>query len=225
MKKFTKTLSIVLLIAMCMSMFTIGAFAAGHDSNTDTMTLVEAKAATCEAEGNIAYYSCSCGNYYTADGVYARLELADTVVAKLDHALVAVAAKDPTCAAQGNVAHSVCSNCGGYFTTSGDPCPNGASDVVLNTVLTARAPSMQPLQLPALRLALLSTSTVLSAAAASWMIPQLSSPISPLQLLTTITMKTASAPAAAIRKTHPHPSQFPVTLPSTTTLQTPSTTW
>ena len=134
MKKFTKTLSIVLLIAMCMSMFTIGAFAVDH-AEDDVMTKYDAVAATCDTDGQKEHYKCSCGRWYWDAEATEYISDANAVVEpKLGHALVAVAAQDPTCAAQGNVAYSVCSNCGGYFTTSGDPCPNGASDVVLNTV-------------------------------------------------------------------------------------------
>ena len=134
MKKFTKTLSIVLLIAMCMSMFTIGAFAEEHVCGTEKAYYAGTDA-TCTTDGMEGHWQCSCGKWYKDEACTQYVGNADELkIAALDHALVAVAAKDPTCAAQGNVAYSVCSNCGGYFTTSGDPCPNGASDVVLNTV-------------------------------------------------------------------------------------------
>ena len=58
MKKFTKTLSIVLLVAMCMSMFTVSAFAVDDHTcslhaGESQVTYVAAKPATCTENGNI----------------------------------------------------------------------------------------------------------------------------------------------------------------------------
>ena len=82
MKKFTKTLSIVLLVAMCVSMFTISSFAApAHaDDCNQTLTHVEAVAATCTEAGMSEYWICPCGHVY-ADSEGANYLSAMPVVA------------------------------------------------------------------------------------------------------------------------------------------------
>ncbi len=63
MKKFTKTLSIVLLVAMCVSMFTISSFAAGGNCTNcgaDMANAIEHPevASTCSTTGNLTYWTC-----------------------------------------------------------------------------------------------------------------------------------------------------------------------
>ena len=54
--------------------------------HTHNMKAVAAKAATCTAVGNIAYWNCTkCGKYYTDNSGKNEITLADTVVAKLAH--------------------------------------------------------------------------------------------------------------------------------------------
>ena len=50
------------------------------------LTAVEAKAATCEAEGNIAYWYCDkCKGYFSDANAATKIQLADTTKAKLPH--------------------------------------------------------------------------------------------------------------------------------------------
>ena len=53
-----------------------------------TLTKVEANAATCEAEGNIEYYTCSaCGSLFSDAAGENEIQLADTVIPKAAHTL------------------------------------------------------------------------------------------------------------------------------------------
>lgn len=71
------------------------------------------KAATCNAVGNIEYYTCSCGAYAKLEnGKYVVITLADTVIPKNnDHKLNHVLAKAATCKAEGNIEYWECSDC------------------------------------------------------------------------------------------------------------------
>jgi len=54
--------------------------------HTHNMKFVAAKAASCTAEGNIAYWNCTkCGKYYSDNSGAKEISLADTVIAKLAH--------------------------------------------------------------------------------------------------------------------------------------------
>lgn len=135
MKKFTKIMSMVLLIAMCMSMFTIGAFAEEHVCGTEK-AYYEGTAATCEADGMEGHWQCSCGKWYKDEACTQYVGNADELkIASPGHALVAVAAKDATCAAEGNVAYSYCSVCNTCFAPDGvTVLTNGKSDALLAKV-------------------------------------------------------------------------------------------
>ena len=139
MKKFTKTLSIVLLIAMCVSMFTVSAFAEGTCSNCGTGSIVkmDAKAATCTDAGNSVYYQCSnhgssCTVFYKDDtgSMAARVLSADWGatfgIPATGHSIVAVAEKAANCKEDGLTGHYKCETCGKTFvdaagTTEGTP--------------------------------------------------------------------------------------------------------
>ncbi len=55
-------------------------------SHTHTMSYIAAKAATCTAAGNTAYYYCSgCGKYYSDAAGNIEITLASTVIAKTNH--------------------------------------------------------------------------------------------------------------------------------------------
>lgn len=84
------------------------------------MTLVEAKDATCSADGCTKHYYCpDCDGYYNAGTVRVPIDGAKTVV-KADHAVKHVDAKTATCSENGNIAYwycdtEGCGNCGKYF--------------------------------------------------------------------------------------------------------------
>ncbi len=76
---------------------------------------VEAKAATCTAEGNIKYYKCSCGKLFSDEACTKEITEANTVVAMLAHTPVKTEAKAATCTEAGYSAFYTCSVCGKYF--------------------------------------------------------------------------------------------------------------
>ena len=136
MKKFTKTLSIVLLIAMCMSMFTIGAFAEEEHVCGTEKAYYEGTAATCVADGSEGHWQCSCGKWYKDEACTEYVSSADLLkIPAIGHANKEFhAASSATCAAQGNVAYYSCPDCGKLFSDA--ECNNEiqASDPVLGVV-------------------------------------------------------------------------------------------
>lgn len=113
MKKFTKTLSIVLLIAMCMSMCTIGAFADEHVCGNDTLKYIEAKAATCTEDGWKEYYECNGCDVLRLPG--GEVVTWDQIKVPAGHSIEAVAAVAPGCDTTGAEAYYKCSSCGKLF--------------------------------------------------------------------------------------------------------------
>ena len=144
MKKFTKTLSIVLLIAMCMSMFTIGAFADGeevphvcgtekayYEGSADELKIAApghalahqaATAATCQTGGWVEHWICSTCNtvFSDAEGVNA-IPASDVVLTSSHQKGTQHAAVAPTCTAIGYVEYYDCRfNCGAKLDASGN---------------------------------------------------------------------------------------------------------
>ena len=75
------------------------------------MNAVEEKAATCTAEGNIAYYICEgCGKWYRDVNGEAELSESDVVTKRLDHTLQWIVDLEPTETAEG-FKHQKCSFC------------------------------------------------------------------------------------------------------------------
>ena len=85
-------------------------------SDVHQMTKTAAKAATCTAEGNNEYYTCSaCKKVFTdADGKTETTVAAETLT-KLGHAMTKTDAKAPTCTADGNDEYWTCSVCKQVF--------------------------------------------------------------------------------------------------------------
>ena len=78
-----------------------------------------AKAATCTAAGNTAYWYCSeCGKYFSDSAYTTEITQASTVIAATGHSLSATAAKAATCTEAGNKAYWYCSKCKKYFSDS-----------------------------------------------------------------------------------------------------------
>ena len=77
---------------------------------------IEAKAPTCTANGNIAYYYCkTCRKYYSDSRAKTEITKADTVVPKKGHSIKATAAKAATCTENGNIAYYYCKTCKKYY--------------------------------------------------------------------------------------------------------------
>ncbi len=80
------------------------------------LTKTEAKAATCEENGNIEYYTCSaCGKHF--DDAEGKNEIAENswVIEAKGHDLTKTEAKVATCEEAGNDAYYTCSVCGKHF--------------------------------------------------------------------------------------------------------------
>ena len=79
-------------------------------------TKIRAKAATCEKDGNIEYWSCYlCDKLFTDATATQELSAAETVVEKLSHSPVFVGENQSTCSTKGNVPYWYCESCYTYF--------------------------------------------------------------------------------------------------------------
>ena len=77
-----------------------------------SITSTPAKAATCTANGNTAYWYCSnCKKYFSDKNCTKEITKASTVIAKTGHKATAYAAKPAACTTDGNIAYWYCSNC------------------------------------------------------------------------------------------------------------------
>ena len=82
---------------------------------------VEAKEATCTAEGNIEYWTCElCDVLFADEEATEEIAAEDVVVAKKAHTLSDVAAKAPTATANGNKAYKKCDVCEKMFDAEGN---------------------------------------------------------------------------------------------------------
>lgn len=83
------------------------------------MTLVPATAATCVADGSMAYYVCeACGQWFADEAGTELIADQSSVIipaAEGDHDIAAFEAKAPTCTEAGNIAHYACVLCGKLF--------------------------------------------------------------------------------------------------------------
>ena len=82
---------------------------------------VEAKEATCTAEGNIEYWTCElCDVLFADEEATEEIAAEDVVVAKKAHTLSDVAAKAPTATENGNKAYKKCDVCEKMFDAEGN---------------------------------------------------------------------------------------------------------
>ncbi len=124
MKNLTKFLTVFLLIALCVSLFTVQAFAAYGDTITDHKS---AKAATCDEAGSTEYWVAG-SNYYTSnpdtdgdgkvDDTSSETSTAPTEAA--GHKMTHVAAVPATCTKDGNIEYWKCSVCGKCYDAETD---------------------------------------------------------------------------------------------------------
>ena len=100
---------------------------AAHD-----LKKVEAKAASCTAEGNIEYYRCSvCSKLFGDANGTQEIAAADTVIAKTAHKLNKVEAKAATAESEGNIEYYTCADCGKLFADAEGKEELSAADVVI----------------------------------------------------------------------------------------------
>ena len=86
-------------------------------ANSHTAEKVEAKAATCEEDGNTEYWYCDhCDKYYSDAECTNEIAHESTVIPATGHKLVKISYKAPTATTQGRVACWYCRNCKRYFT-------------------------------------------------------------------------------------------------------------
>lgn len=141
MKKLTKVLSMVMLIAMCMSMFAGSAFAAGTCTATTSgggtcngiinATQVPAVAATCTTNGHVAYYKCTnCDACYEDAAGTKRITSDNFIIPALGHSATHVAAVSPSCKS-GNIEYWYCSTCNKYFSDAACTTEITQADTVL----------------------------------------------------------------------------------------------
>ena len=91
---------------------------------------VEAKEATCTAEGNIEYWTCErCDVLFADEEATEEIAAEDVVVAKKAHTLSDVAAKAPTATENGNKAYKKCDVCEKMFDAEGNELT--AADIVV----------------------------------------------------------------------------------------------
>ena len=88
-----------------------------NDSHVHDIISVSAKDATCEEDGNIAYYKCSdCDEYFSdAKGENKITDKSSVIVKAKGHNLDKVEAKDANCSDSGNIEYYICSGCDKYF--------------------------------------------------------------------------------------------------------------
>lgn len=103
--------------SVCDALIERGTFIpAGHVTHK-----VEAKEATCTAEGNIEYWTCElCDVLFADEEATEEIAAEDVVVAKKAHTLSDVAAKAPTATENGNKAYKKCDVCEKMFDAEGN---------------------------------------------------------------------------------------------------------
>jgi hypothetical protein len=90
-------------------------------AHVHTLTEVKAKAADCTTDGNIAYYTCSCGKWFTDNTAATEITDKNSVVIKAGHNFGELVAEVPavhtaTELKAGMKAHYFCDKCETYFT-------------------------------------------------------------------------------------------------------------
>ncbi|MBQ7667786.1 MAG: S-layer homology domain-containing protein [Clostridia bacterium] len=82
-----------------------------------TLVKTNAVAATCTAEGNTDYWTCSvCGHIFSDSTGETQITAEQTVTAMIAHTIIPVEAAESTCTEQGHIAHYKCTACNKVFT-------------------------------------------------------------------------------------------------------------
>ena len=133
MKTSKRLLSILLMLTMLLSMFTVMAFAAGtpcathNEASEDFAKHYDAKPGTCNTGSTPEYWQClieGCGQYFwQSGGNWLSRNYTPEGVGRKDPTnhedLQPVAEKAATCTNDGNEAYSYCSACGKYYDADG----------------------------------------------------------------------------------------------------------
>lgn len=119
MKTMSKILATILIVVLCVSLFTVQAFADGHDATHDAggYTSVAEKASTCKEQGWDAYSVCNtCGQLFDSSGNW--INAIPYRALSTTHDLETVAEVAATCTTSGTKAYKVCKVCGKMFDSS-----------------------------------------------------------------------------------------------------------
>ncbi len=101
-----------LVLAICCLMALSLCLAGCNKTHEHTLTKTEAKAATCLAEGNTAYWSCAdCGKFYSDAQATAEITKDSWLTAKTGHKEVKDEKVDATCTADGKTEGAHCEVC------------------------------------------------------------------------------------------------------------------
>ena len=93
----------------------------GNAAHIHEYSVVAAKSATCEADGNVEYYKCFCGDVAVkTDGVWAKKTLSDVTIAGGHKYSAEIGEIESTCDKNGVKAHYECERCGGLFVKEGN---------------------------------------------------------------------------------------------------------
>lgn len=125
MKTMSKILTVIALVVLCVSLFTLTAFAEHDSYECDPLTLEhhEKVKATCAEEGTEEYWRCPvCGRCYSSASPSESTWLGALVKIPVDptaHPTKPLpnhtTANDPTCVDDGNVEYYTCDTCGKNF--------------------------------------------------------------------------------------------------------------
>lgn len=122
MKKSKRLLSILLMLTMLVSMFTVMASAADPCSH-ENKEFYAAKDATCKTKGNIQYYLCKdCGKKFLNEAMTDEVPFGAVTIScnPSNHEnWQQFEEKEPTCKKDGNKAYSHCSACDKYYDADG----------------------------------------------------------------------------------------------------------
>lgn len=123
MKKSKRLLSILLMLTMLVSMFTVMASAADPCSH-ENKEFYAAKDATCKTKGNIQYYLCKdCGKKFLNEAMTDEVPFGAVTIScdPSNHEnWQQFEEKEPTCKKDGNKAYSHCSACDKYYDAAGN---------------------------------------------------------------------------------------------------------
>lgn len=96
------------------------------------LTFVEAKSATCTAEGNREYWWCDeCSTAFADEAGTQTIDVSDIVMPKKPHKMTKTAAKAATYKAAGNKTYYKCSTCGKYFNDAAGAKPIAKNSWIL----------------------------------------------------------------------------------------------
>ena len=131
MKTMSKIMTALLIAALCVSLFTVQAYAAEGSS---PVTHVPAVAATCTEKGMAEYWLAADGDVYLSNPGDPVSDISSYTgsmpeTEALGHNLTVVEAKDATCMAEGNSAYWYCSRCNKLFSDAA-----GTTETTLDAV-------------------------------------------------------------------------------------------